>query len=115
MKLFSTEQVSKYHPDKYADQISDAILDACLAEDKDSRVACECMVKGETVILCGEITTKAKVNYAAVAQRVGEKLGYKVSQVITNIMASPPRQKEMHSENCWWISSKRNMTLHHTE
>ena len=49
MKLFSTEQVSKYHPDKYADQISDAILDACLAEDKDSRVACECMVKGEAV------------------------------------------------------------------
>lgn len=85
MKLFSTEQVSKYHPDKYADQISDAILDACLAEDKDSRVACECMVKGETVILCGEITTKAKVNYAAVAQRVGAKLGYKVSQVFTNI------------------------------
>ena len=85
MKLFSTEQVSKYHPDKYADQISDAILDACLAEDKDSRVACECMVKGETVILCGEITTKAKVNYAAVAQRVGAKLGYKVSQVYTNI------------------------------
>ena len=85
MKLFSTEQVSKYHPDKYADQISDAILDACLAEDKDSRVACECMVKGETVILCGEITTKAKVNYAAVAQQVGAKLGYKVSQVFTNI------------------------------
>ena len=40
MRLFSTEQVSKYHPDKYADQISDAILDACLKEDKNSRVAC---------------------------------------------------------------------------
>ena len=62
MRLFTTEQVSKYHPDKYADQISDAILDACLEQDKTSRVACECMVKFNNVILCGEITTKANIN-----------------------------------------------------
>lgn len=90
MRLFSTEQVSKYHPDKYADQISDAILDACLKEDKRSRVACECMVKGTTVILCGEITTAANVDYAAVAKRVGKKLGYKVETVITNITEQSP-------------------------
>lgn len=90
MRLFSTEQVSKYHPDKYADQISDAILDACLAEDKNSRVACECMVKGGTVILCGEITTTAKVDYAAVAKRVGAKLGYPVEMVITKITEQSP-------------------------
>lgn len=90
MRLFSTEQVSKYHPDKYADQISDAILDACLAGDKNSRVACECMVKGKTVILCGEITTAARVDYAEVAKRVGKKLGYDVETVITQITEQSP-------------------------
>lgn len=90
MRLFSTEQVSKYHPDKYADQISDAILDACLAEDPLSRVACECMVKGTTIILAGEITTKAKVNYGAVAARVANKLGYKADRILTYIETQSP-------------------------
>ena len=90
MKLFSTEQVSKYHPDKYADQISDAILTACLREDKNSRVACECMVKGRTVILAGEITTTAKVDYAEIAKRVGKKLGYEVDTVIQQICTQSP-------------------------
>ena len=81
MRLFSTEQVSKYHPDKYADQISDAILDACLRKDRNSRVACETMVKGNTIILAGEITTTAKVNYGEVAARVAKKLGYTAEQV----------------------------------
>ena len=90
MKLFSTEQVSKYHPDKYADQISDAILTACLREDKNSRVACECMVKGRTVILAGEITTTAKVDYAEIAKRVGKKLGYKVETVYQQICTQSP-------------------------
>lgn len=90
MRLFSTEQVSKYHPDKYADQISDAILDACLAEDPLSRVACECMVKGSTIILAGEITTKAKVNYAQIAARVAAKLHYDVDRVLTYIETQSP-------------------------
>ena len=90
MRLFSTEQVSKYHPDKYADQISDAVLDACLNEDINSRVACECMVKGETVILAGEITTKANPNYAAIVNRVAHKLGYQASNIITYIDRQSP-------------------------
>ena len=90
MRLFSTEQVTKYHPDKYADQISDAVLDACLNEDINSRVACECMVKGETVILAGEITTKANPNYAAIVNRVAKKLGYKASNIITYIDHQSP-------------------------
>ncbi|MBQ8331101.1 MAG: methionine adenosyltransferase [Clostridia bacterium] len=90
MRLFSTEQVSKYHPDKYADQISDAILTACLQEDPDSRVACECMVKGKTVILAGEITTNAKINYGDIACRVGSKLRYPVRQVLTYIETQSP-------------------------
>lgn len=90
MRLFSTEQVSKYHPDKYADQISDAVLDACLKADKNSRVACETLVKGNTIILAGEITTTADVNYGAVAQRVARKLGYKAERVITYIETQSP-------------------------
>lgn len=90
MRLFSTEQVSKYHPDKYADQISDAILDACLKEDKHSRVACETMVKGSTIIIAGEITTKAKVNYGKVAARVAKKLGYNPNNIVTYIETQSP-------------------------
>lgn len=86
MRLFSTEQVSKYHPDKFCDQISDAILDACIFEDEKSRVACEALAKGTMVVLAGEITTRAKVDYAEVARRVGKKLGYKVDTVIQNIV-----------------------------
>ena len=90
MRLFSTEQVSKWHPDKYSDQISDAILDACLTEDPESHVACETLVKGTMVVLAGEITTKAAVDYAEVAKRVGRKLGYTVDTVIQNICTQSP-------------------------
>lgn len=82
MRLFSTEQVSKYHPDKYADQISDAILDECLKQDEHSRVACEALVKDTTVVLAGEITTAAKIDYEATVKRVADKLGYKVDKII---------------------------------
>lgn len=90
MRLFSTEQVTKYHPDKYADQISDAVLTACLQEDPESRVACECLVKGGTVVLAGEITTTAKVNYAEIATRVARKLGYAANNIITYIEQQSP-------------------------
>lgn len=85
MRLFSTEQVSKYHPDKYADQISDAIVTACLKEDPNSRVACEVMVKDTTIILGGEIRTNAKVNYNQIARKVAQKLHYKANKVINLI------------------------------
>lgn len=85
MKLFSTEQVSKFHPDKYADQISDAIVSACLEQDPQSRVACEVMVKDKTIILGGEIRTNAKVNYKAIARRVAKKLHYRVDKIINLI------------------------------
>lgn len=90
MRLFSTEQVTKYHPDKLCDQISDAVLDACLAQDPDSHVACECMAKGETIILAGEITTTAKVDYAGVASRVCNKLGYHAARILTYIEEQSP-------------------------
>lgn len=90
MRLFSTEQVTKYHPDKACDQISDAILTACLQGDPNSRVACECMFKGETVVLAGEITTNAEINYPEIVCRVAGKLGYKVKEVIIMIDQQSP-------------------------
>jgi len=82
MRLFSTEQVSRYHPDKYADQISDAILTACLQKDKGARVACETLVKDKTVVIAGEITTTAKIDYTAIVKRVATKLNYEVDNII---------------------------------
>lgn len=75
-KLFSSESVSAGHPDKICDQISDAILDACLAQDEFSRVACEVMVSDNNIILAGEITTKAVVDYVAIAKDIIKEVGY---------------------------------------
>ena len=75
-RLFTSECVTNGHPDKVADSISDAILDACLAQDAASRVACETMVTTNFCLICGEITTKAVVDYAAVAREAIRQIGY---------------------------------------
>ncbi len=75
-RLFTSECVTNGHPDKVADSISDAILDACLAQDPGSRVACETMVTTNFCLICGEITTKAQVDYAAVAREAIREIGY---------------------------------------
>lgn len=85
MRLFSTEQVSKYHPDKFADQISDAILTECLRQDKNSHCGIETLVKDNTVVLSGEITTAAKLDLDAIVRRVAGKLGYTVDEIINII------------------------------
>ena len=74
--VFTSESVSEGHPDKMCDQISDAVLDAHLAEDHDSRVACETLVKNDLVVIAGEITSKGKVDYEGVARRVALDIGY---------------------------------------
>lgn len=74
--FFTSESISEGHPDKVADQISDAILDACLAQDADSRVACETLVTTDLVVIAGEITTKAKVDFEKVAREAIRKIGY---------------------------------------
>ena len=75
-RLFTSECVTNGHPDKVADSISDAILDECLRQDPGSRVACETMVTTNFCLICGEITTKATVDYAAVAREAIRKIGY---------------------------------------
>ena len=75
-RLFTSECVTCGHPDKVADAISDSILDACLAQDPLSRVACETMVTTNFCLICGEITTTATVDYAAVARETIRKIGY---------------------------------------
>ncbi len=73
---FTSESVSEGHPDKVADQISDAIVDAILAQDKHSRIAAETLVSTGLVVLAGEITTNANVNYAKVARETIRSIGY---------------------------------------
>ena len=74
--IFSSESVGEGHPDKVADTISDAVLDACLAQDKFSRVACETYVKSNLVIIGGEITTKAKLDFVKIARNSIREIGY---------------------------------------
>ncbi|HKV97276.1 MAG TPA: methionine adenosyltransferase [Gammaproteobacteria bacterium] len=74
--LFTSESVSEGHPDKVADQISDAVLDAMLAQDKHSRVACETLVKTGMVIVAGEVTTDAWVDLEQLVRKVVKDIGY---------------------------------------
>lgn len=74
--IFSSESVGEGHPDKVADTISDAVLDACLSQDKNSRVACETYVKSNIVIVGGEITTKANLDYEKIIRKSVREIGY---------------------------------------
>ena len=74
--LFTSESVTEGHPDKIADQISDAVLDAALAEDPTARVACETLVTTGLVIIAGEITTTARIDYSRIARDTIKEIGY---------------------------------------
>ena len=73
---FTSESVSEGHPDKVCDFISDSVLDACLEQDPKSRVACETLVKSDTVVLAGEITTNAKLDYDKIVRGAVKEIGY---------------------------------------
>merc|ERR1712217_233772 len=74
--LFSSESVNEGHPDKICDQVSDAVLDTCLADDPKSKVACETATKDNMVMVAGEITTQTKIDYEKVVRGVVEKIGF---------------------------------------
>ena len=79
--LFTSESVSEGHPDKIADQISDAVLDAILAQDKHGRVAAETLVATGLVVMAGQITTRASVEYGVIARDVVKRIGYDSSEI----------------------------------
>ncbi|WP_299878839.1 methionine adenosyltransferase [uncultured Cocleimonas sp.] len=79
--LFTSESVSGGHPDKLADQISDAVLDAILEQDTDARVACETMAKTGMIILAGEVTTSAVVDYEKIVRDTVKEIGYTSSEI----------------------------------
>ena len=74
--IFTSESVSEGHPDKVCDYISDSILDACFEQDPQSRVACETLCKSDTVVLAGEITTNAKLDYDRIVRQAVKDVGY---------------------------------------
>ncbi|HOF72371.1 MAG TPA: S-adenosylmethionine synthetase N-terminal domain-containing protein, partial [Verrucomicrobiota bacterium] len=74
--IFSSESVGEGHPDKVCDTISDAVLDACLAQDPRSRVACETYAKSNLVVVGGEITTRARLDFNAIARQTIRDIGY---------------------------------------
>lgn len=76
-KVFTSEAVSEGHPDKVCDQISDAILQACLKEDKTSHVACENLISSDRLVIAGEISTRANIDYKEIAKKVLSDIGYK--------------------------------------
>ncbi|MEI6824311.1 MAG: methionine adenosyltransferase [Desulfuromonadales bacterium] len=79
--IFTSESVSEGHPDKVADQVSDSILDAILTQDPTARVACETMVTTGMVVIAGEITTNAVINYSEIARQTIKNIGYTDSEI----------------------------------
>ena len=79
--LFTSESVTEGHPDKMADQISDAVLDAVLAQDRKGRVACETLLKTGYVMVAGEITTTARIDYPRIAREVVKDIGYTAGEM----------------------------------
>ena len=79
--IFTSESVSEGHPDKVADQVSDSILDAILTQDRTARVACETMVTTGMVVIAGEITTNAVINYSEIARQTIKDIGYTDSEI----------------------------------
>ena len=79
-KSITSESMGCGHPDKVADAISDAILDACLAQNPESRVDCETLVKGNQVVLAGEMTNKAKLDYEQIVRDTVHRTGYRTAQ-----------------------------------
>ncbi len=97
--IFSSESVTEGHPDKVCDTISDSILDACLEQDRNSRVACETLAKSNLVVIAGEITTRADFDYPKVVRQAIEEIGYtdphalfnhKTCQILTALLRQSP-------------------------
>ena len=90
-KIYTVESVTCGHPDKICDAISDAILDECLKQDPNSRVAIESFGAHGTLLIGGELTTKARVNFASIARSVYKNIGHKDNlEIITRVVQQSP-------------------------
>ncbi len=98
--LFTSESVSEGHPDKVADQISDAVLDAILAQDPRSRVAAETLCNTGLVVMAGEITTNAHVDYIQVARDTIRRIGYDNTAFVSPDGANPYRHCQNTAPPC---------------
>ena len=82
--LFTSESISEGHPDKVCDQIADTVLDECLKNDSNSRVACEVFASDNYIVVGGEITCKSKINYESIVKSVLKKIGYDKTELGTD-------------------------------
>lgn len=96
-KYFTSESVASGHPDKICDQISDAILDACLRQDKFSHTGVECLATVDHLILAGEVKSKAKVDYVAVARKIIRNAGY--TDTLYNFTYNSPIDNFIHQQS----------------
>ena len=85
--LFTSEAVSIGHPDHVCDMISDSILDACLKQDKNARVACETMAKDKHIILAGEMSTTAPIDVEQIVKDTIKKIGYTYTPIVLNLLS----------------------------
>lgn len=91
MKIITSESVFKGHPDKICDQISDAILDECLRQDSKSRVAVECLIKDNLLVIVGEVTTKGQIDYCSIARKTIKNIGiYEDFEILEKISLQSP-------------------------
>ena len=85
--LFTSEAVSIGHPDHVCDKISDSVLDSCLREDKNARVACETMAKDDFIVLSGEISTTANINVEQIVKDTIKRIGYTYTPRVLNLLS----------------------------
>ena len=120
--LFTSEAVSIGHPDHVCDMISDSVLDECLKQDKNARVACETMAKDEFVILSGEISTTANINIEQIVKDTIKKIGYTYTPRVLNLISKQSPDIAQGVDIRWgsrprhnvWICKYRNTTIYAT-
>src|SRR5438552_610635 len=110
--IFSSESVGEGHPDKVCDTISDAVLDACLAQDKHSRVACETYAKSNIVVVGGEITTQAKIHVNQIVRDAVREIGYVNDDYVFHADRPAQRQDRIPDQSHRTVRRRRTAGRH---